>query len=226
MAGATRVYLEIGTKRTFAAALEWPGWCRSGRDQDSALQALLDFGPRYASAIRTARLPFSVPGGLPGLKVVEKLKGGAGTDFGAPEAHPASDERKVDDTELKRLEAILMACWRTFDAAASAAKGRLLRTGPRGGGRTLAKIVDHVREAEEAYIGRLGWWAHSGKPYSKYRAMAQVREAALAAIRASAAGEIPAIGPRGGTRWSPRYFVRRAAWHVLDHAWEVEDRLA
>ena len=23
---------------------------------------------------------------------------------------------------------------------------------------------------------------------------------------------------------APRYFVRRAAWHVLDHAWELEDR--
>jgi hypothetical protein len=25
--------------------------------------------------------------------------------------------------------------------------------------------------------------------------------------------------------WSPRYFARRAAWHVLDHAWEIEDRV-
>jgi hypothetical protein len=35
---------------------------------------------------------------------------------------------------------------------------------------------------------------------------------------------IPARGPRGGKRWSAPYFVRRAAWHVLDHAWEIEDR--
>ena len=25
------VYLEVGQKRTFAGALDWPGWCRSGR---------------------------------------------------------------------------------------------------------------------------------------------------------------------------------------------------
>jgi hypothetical protein len=31
-------------------------------------------------------------------------------------------------------------------------------------------------------------------------------------------------GPRGGKRWLPRYFVRRVAWHALDHAWEIEDR--
>ena len=25
-------YLEIGKTRVFAGAIEWPGWCRSGRD--------------------------------------------------------------------------------------------------------------------------------------------------------------------------------------------------
>ena len=29
----TDVYLELGTKRVFACALEWPGWCRGGRDE-------------------------------------------------------------------------------------------------------------------------------------------------------------------------------------------------
>jgi hypothetical protein len=24
--------------------------------------------------------------------------------------------------------------------------------------------------------------------------------------------------------WLPRYAARRIAWHVLDHAWEIEDR--
>ena len=25
--------------------------------------------------------------------------------------------------------------------------------------------------------------------------------------------------------WPPRYAARRIAWHALDHAWEIEDRL-
>jgi len=29
------------------------------------------------------------------------------------------------------------------------------------------------------------------------------------------------VGPKG---WLPRYAARRIAWHVLDHAWEIEDR--
>lgn len=38
-------------------------------------------------------------------------------------------------------------------------------------------------------------------------------------------GELPDNGPRGGQRWSSPFAIRRAAWHALDHAWEIEDRL-
>jgi hypothetical protein len=79
------VYLEIGKKRTFAGAIEWPGWCRSGRDEGSALQALLDYGPRYASMLRAARLGFHAPADVAAFVVVERLAGNTTTDFGAPD---------------------------------------------------------------------------------------------------------------------------------------------
>jgi hypothetical protein len=65
-------------------------------------------------------------------------------------------------------------------------------------------------------------------PASLEKGAAAVREEERAAVlegleRALVDG-IPTRGPRGGARWSARYFVRRAAWHVLDHAWEIEDR--
>ena len=50
------VYLEVGARRTFAGALDWPGWCRSGRDETAALAALVAYGGRYQRAIRSARL--------------------------------------------------------------------------------------------------------------------------------------------------------------------------
>jgi len=32
-------------------------------------------------------------------------------------------------------------------------------------------------------------------------------------------------GPIGGARgWPARYAVRRIVWHVLDHAWEIQDK--
>ena len=52
-----------------------------------------------------------------------------------------------------------------------------------------------------------------------------IRDAMLSTLQASARGEIAERGPRGGRRWSPRYFARREAWHVLDHVWEIEDRM-
>src|SRR5689334_8326063 len=38
----TRVYIETGSKRTFASAADWPGWSRSARDEAGALKALAD----------------------------------------------------------------------------------------------------------------------------------------------------------------------------------------
>ena len=35
-----RVYLEEGAKRTFAVALDWPGWARSGKGAEAAVDVL------------------------------------------------------------------------------------------------------------------------------------------------------------------------------------------
>jgi hypothetical protein len=213
------VYLEIGERRTFAGALEWPGWCRSGRDEEAALQALVDYGPRYARVLRPTQLEFLPPADVAALAVVERLDGDASTDFGAPGQAPASDERPVDDDELARFRALLQACWRVFDRATSVVAGKKLRKGPRGGGRDREAIAEHVISSDCAYLGRIGWKLEKGQ------GMISVRQGILDGLAASARGELPAQGPRGGRRWTPRYFVRRVAWHVLDHAWEIEDRI-
>jgi hypothetical protein len=212
------VYLELGSKRTFASSADWPGWSRGGRDEASAMQALLDYGPRYGAAIRAARLGFEPPAGLTTFKVVERLQGDTTTDFGTPGRVPAGDTAAVRDEELRRLEKILKACWRTFDAAAESAKGKTFRTGPRGGGRDLEKIVRHVVDAQHAYVTKLGWKA----PF--WPSLGEAWEDVLKGFTASAHGALPTHGPRGGAYWPARYFVRRSAWHILDHAWEIEDR--
>ena len=227
MAGSPKrieAYLEVGSKRTFAGTLDWPGWCRSGRDEATALQALLDYGPRYARALRSARLGFRPPRRASELVVVERLRGDATTDFGAPGAAPLADSNVLNEEELGRLGAILRACWRAFDAAAEGASGKRLRKGPRGGGRSLAAVVEHVVDAEGAYLASIGWKLESRGKTQIAEKVGLTRGEVLKGLGASARGELPAIGPRGGKRWNPRYFVRRVAWHVLDHAWEIEDR--
>ena len=219
------VYLEIGMKRTFAGAIEWPGWCRSGRDEATALQALIDYGPRYARAIRSTRLDFEPPIALNALTVVEKLPGTFDTNFGVPAAAPAADAQAVTFDQLRRLIALLRASWRAFDEVAEAAASQELRKGPRGGGRDLDQLRDHVRMAEAGYLRRLGAKLELPPGLDLALALRESRKAILRAVEHAAEGQAPILGPRGGVHWTARYFVRRAAWHILDHAWEIEDRV-
>jgi hypothetical protein len=217
----TPVYLEVGSKRIFAGAIDWPGWCRSSTDEDLALQALLEYGPRYARVTDLAGLVFESPAAVAALKVVERLAGNSTTDFGAPDAAPAGDSEPVDGEDLTLFQTLLEACWQSLDLAVQSARGKALRLGPRGGGRDLDKIVDHVRGGQVGYLRQLG-----SKVAADQEDLSVVRRAVQQGLIAAAAGEIPAVGPRGGVRWTPRYFVRRSAWHILDHAWEIEDRIS
>jgi hypothetical protein len=218
------VYLETGQKRTFAAALDWPGWCRSGRDEASALQTLCDYGPRYARVLQTTRLDFQSSFEVSDLVVVARLTGTTTTDFGAPSLALPSDTNPVDSNELERWQTVLQACWQTFDRAVQAATGQTLKKGPRGGGRELKAIIQHVQDVDAGYLSSLGGKLKLSKADEPNQALAAIRQTILTTLVAAARGEIPAQGPRGGVRWTPRYFVRRLAWHELDHAWEIEDR--
>jgi hypothetical protein len=124
------------------------------------------------------------------------------------------------------LSAFLRACWRAFDEVVVTTAGRELRKGPRGGGRELDAIIRHVTEAEGGYLGALGVKASFDDAGSLAAAQARMREAVIDGLAAAARGETLKVGPRGGMRWTPRYFARRVAYHVLDHAWEIEDRRA
>ena len=210
----------MGKKRTFACALEWPGYCRAGRDEDAALEALFEYAPRYARVMKT--LGFKAPRSVGELKVRQRLQGDAATEMGSLTGdEPEFDGTPITPEDHARLIKMLEACWRALDRAASAAQGQELRKGARGGGRSREAILQHVLDAEGGYLRRL--------EYKRSKEAEQdarlTRKAMLEALAASVRGEVPEYGPRGGKRWSGRYFVRREAWHVLDHAWEIEDRI-
>lgn len=219
------IYLETGQKRVFAGAVDWPGWCRSGQNEDAVLQALLEYGPRYARVVQRAGIVFIVPRSSSVFQVVERLVGNSATDFGAPGVVPRLDDQPVDEKECSRLRMLLSACWDELEMVLENAAGQELRKGPRGGGRDAVGILKHVLEGGSGYLSHLGWKPVpidlSDLPTGLRKTRAAMEDGLAAAVR----GEIPAYGPRGGKRWPPRYFVRRTAWHILDHAWEIEDRL-
>jgi len=218
------VYVETGTKRVFAGAVEWPGWCRSARDEGGALEALLAVAPRYAEVVEGSSPMFTAPSAVGDLRIVERLRGDATTDFGAPSIPLEADRRDVGSRELVRLQALLEHCWNALDQAARSARGRELRRGPRGGGRELEAILEHVVGAEAGYVRRIAGPAVRLDGVDAADAAREVRTVIQEAMGRAVLEGLPESGPRGGAIWSPRYFVRRTAWHALDHAWEIQDR--
>ncbi len=211
----TTVCLEMGARRVFASALDWPGWCRSGRDEELALKALADAASRYSAVTAVAGIDLPV-GAAGAFDVVERLPGSATTDYGAPAAVAASEVTAPTREEAARIAALVAASWSVLEQVAAGAPAELVK-GPRGGGRDRDAIVQHVLGAEAMYARKLG--IRLPEPaLEDGPAIEVLRASILEALRAAATA--PAV-EKG---WPVRYAARRIAWHALDHAWEIEDR--
>ena len=134
------------------------------------------------------------------LQVVATVAGTTTTGFGAPDVRGPWDDEPVTPGEL----AAVAACWETFDLIVAGTSAELAK-GPRGGGRDRDEVVAHVVEAERAYGRKVGVRVPPRTPW------ADQRDAVLERLT-------------GGGAWPAKYAARRIAWHVLDHAWELEDK--
>jgi hypothetical protein len=211
------VTLEIAPKKTFASAIDWPGWSRSGKTEALALEALAASAPRYAVVAEAEHRRFATHPAADDFEVVERTAGGAGTEFGVPSQPTEHDAAAMDADEAARRAGLVEAAWTRFDRTAASAPEEL-RKGPRGGGRDTSKVVAHVMEADRAYAREMGIKVAEFEPDDR-AAIESMREAMLGVLRAARDG-----APIAGRRWPARYAAHRIAWHALDHAWEIEDR--
>ena len=200
MGTPVRVVIEVGKKRCFASAIDWPGWSRSGKTEADAIEHLAEYANRYANAVG-AKLPKS-----PTFEVVERVKGDATTDFGAPGTIAECQRDEPTKAERKKLAKLVNASWEFLGEVADTAP-EVLTKGPRGGGRDTDAVVEHVENAEHAYARKLGVITRNNE---------DVRASIITALETGTA-EKPAT-------WPPNYAAMRIAWHVLDHAWEIQDR--
>ena len=150
---------------------------------------------------KIANVPF--PKDVTDFEVVERQKGDVSTDFGVLHKPAKDEEKRMTPKEIERMVALTQACWKYLDQV-RARVPQELRKGPRGGGRDRDKMFEHVLEAEVMYAGAIG--LKLKKPD---------RKALLESFSK----------PNRAEKWPVRYAVRRTAWHALDHAWEMEDRL-
>jgi hypothetical protein len=89
----------------------------------------------------------------------------------------------------------------------------------------LDKIIQHVSDADHQYLKRLAWVQKRNSSKSQMEILEQTRQDILYALDAAVKEGLPAKGPRIGLIWTPRYFIHRVGWHILDYAWEIEDRI-
>lgn len=211
-----RVALEVGRKKTFASGLDWPGWSRAGKDTPDAIDELLSYRERYNEVVQLAGI-VPVSGDPLTTSVIDRVVGDSTTDFGAPGKLVDADRAPIGPDELARQASLLRGCWTYFDKVAAVVSSEM-RKGPRGGGRDRDAIIDHTLEAERTYGRKIGVRTprmaidDAGAIHSHRAAIVQ------ALTELSSATEISERG------WPPRYAIRRMAWHVLDHAWEMQDK--
>jgi hypothetical protein len=219
MSDTLRILIEVGKKerRVVAGAMDWPGLDRWGATDAQAIERLTSYLSRYAPVAGAAGLADELSGQRE-VEVVERVVGSGSADYWGIAHVPSEAEREVLPPDaLERRLTLLRACWAYFDDVA----GRVsveLRSGPRGGGWTRDEIIRHVhvnepeqmtrkvevRTPRELMLSRDGREAH--------------RAATLDAIRAYNADD------RTARSWPIQFLIRRIAHHVMDHAWELEDR--
>ncbi len=207
---------EVTPRKAFVWAVEWPGWCRSGKDRHLAIGSLIDHAARYAKVARAAG--FDYPAMVASdVRIVESAEGGGGTEFGVPSAIIELDRHALTLADAERLASLVEAAWTIVEGTAAKAPPSL-RKGPRGGGRDTARVIDHVVEADHAYAREIGLRSRPAGPTDREAVRAE-RAAVLDVLRQPSDGS-----PLAERKWTLRYAARRIAWHALDHAWEIEDR--
>ncbi len=218
MTSRLNILLEVGPKgkKHAAFAPDWPGLSRGGKTEESAVESLLDYVPRYAPIVQRAGLDkeYSQIGGNP---IVRETPGTPSTDFwGISFAMSNFDREPMSSEDLERYLALLQGCWWFFDDVAGRVSAEMQK-GPRGGGRDRDQIIRHTLFCEQEFRCKVGFSRPERTCVDPAERNAG-RDAYLEAIRAyHAEGRL-------ARKWPLRYLIRHSAYHMLDHAWEMEDK--
>jgi hypothetical protein len=206
-------------KKVAAVAIDWPGWSRGAKAPDAAVELVETYRERYRPIARLAGLEaeFDRAGDL---EIVEDHVGTGSTDFWGISFAPSSFEQApMPEDEVDRKLALLEAAWLFFDDVAARVSLELEK-GPRGGGRNRDEIVRHALGWERAdLVKRVGVVADPVVPPTP-EGLRSHRDEYVAALRTyNAEGRMAR-----GRNWTIALLLRHTAYHVLDHAWEMEDK--
>jgi hypothetical protein len=213
-----RVMLEMGPKgkKVVAVAPDWPGLSRGAKSEETAIERLRSYLPRYAPVAMVAGMDAEFAA-IATLDVVERYSGTGSTDFwGISFAFSDIDRQAMSSEALERELTLMRSCWAFFDDVRARVSAEL-RKGPRGGGRDRDQIVRHVLGTEQD-------WAKKLRLPTSQDAMPTDEE--LNSHRDAYCQAIQAFHSQGkmARTWPLRFLIRHTAFHTMDHAWEMEDK--
>jgi hypothetical protein len=220
MTGNLDVILEFGPKgkRVVATAWDWPGLERNGRSEEEALAKLEAYLTRYAAIAKRVRRKGEFERQT-SLNVVERYEGNTSTDFwGISWVSCELDRQPMSDEKWERRLTLLRACWAEFDEVAARVSPEL-RKGPRGGGRNRDEIINHVFGNERIQFAKKVGVETSPGVMLTPDGLRNHRDAFIDGLC-----EYHAEGKKVGRTWTLTYLLRHTAYHVMDHAWEMEDK--
>jgi len=214
-----RTVVERGPKgkRAAAYAIDWPGWSRGAKTPEAAVEVLEGYRDRYRPIARLAGLEPEFDAAGP-LEIVEETTGAGMTDFwGIAWASSSLEQGPMQEDQLERRLSLLQAAWQFFDEVAAQVSPELAK-GPRGGGRDRDQIIRHVIGNERhEYARKVGVQAELEEMLTP-DGLRGYREQYIAGIREHN------VDGRAGRFWTLQFLIRHTAYHVLDHAWEMEDK--
>ncbi len=218
---AFRVSVEAGKRRAFAQSCDWPGWCRWGKDEQAAVVALVAYSARFARVVRRSRGTLIAPG-IEAIEVVERLRGGPVTDYGAITQPIVTDRNALTAAYRDRVAGLLEAAWAEFDEEYARVPAGERGIKPKVG-RSLDGFRFHLFETDAWHLSAFGG------PYRKPGPEGLADEAKVRASLLEAVRRLPLHEPfepfkRHGLEWTPVFAARRSIWHALDHAWQLEDQ--
>jgi hypothetical protein len=215
---ALRTIIEVGPKgkKSVAVGIDWPGLERNGSTEAVVLDKLTRYLPRYARVAERAGMADAFHKQTE-IEVVERYAGSGSTDFWGISYVPADvDRQEFPAEECERQLALLRACWAEFDHFAATVSAEL-KKGPRGGGRDRDQIIKHLLGVERDWMKGIG----VETPPDAILAPDDLRE-----YRDNVCNAIRSHRDEGkmAKTWPLRFLIRHTAYHVMDHAWEMEDK--
>ena len=220
MSKSVRVMIEQGTKgkRYVAYAVDWPGWSRGAKSEEAAYDVLESYRERYRPVARLAGLgdEFDATGSL---EVTERYVGTGSTDFWGISfsSCPLELTEPMTDDECERKLALMQATWSYFDDTYGRVSAELQK-GPRGVGRSRDEILNHTYATERTQFAPKIAVDTPQAVMLTPDGLRDHRDRYLAAIRSYQAET------KNARTWSLPFLIRHTAYHMMDHAWEMQDK--